>query len=598
MTPEPIPPTLKYEQFWRRLPGMGYGLRQPVMLGAFSVSIGTDFQFGPLDEGFRQICDMQSGPAPAALEPPQALAWRTVRWVIDTQLFANVPVSSRFRIGAVTLRDDGWATMPVAIPCFETASFRAAMDWTLSALKRLLTEGTPDQPVPDGLAESFTALLPELKKSALPGLNSFHFLRAADELDVPVSQLNGNIFAYGTGIHRRCMSSSMTDRTSHLGVTLAHNKIQTAQILRHGGLPVASHQPVTDVDQAIKAAEELGYPVVVKPFDQEQGRGVAAGLPDADGVRAAFDEARAVSQNILVEKHFHGQDYRLTVIEGVVFKVEQRVAGGVTGDGSSSIERLVEARQALPRFQKMLRDSGKMPLSLDTEAMGLLRQAGLAPSSVPGNGQFVALRRKNNISSGGEQIGIPLEAAHPDNVALAVRAARLLMLDFAGIDLIIPDIAFSWNETGAIICEVNSQPQVGVKTSPDIYRDTLAALMHRQYRIPAHLLIVEPSRAVSIRRARELAARLGCNAVSTPHEIWVDDARLPAMPTSGYHAARIVLAEVTVRGALCIVPVNEIAALGLPADRFDSIGFAGLEKHTEVMCRAVTKPATGAPALC
>jgi hypothetical protein len=62
----------------------------------------------------------------------------------------------------------------------------------------------------------------------------------------------------------------------------------------------------------------------------------------------------------------------------------------------------------------------------------------------------------------------------------------------------------------------------------------------------------------------------------------VDDTRLPAAPANGYHAARIALAEGPVRGALCIVPANEIAALGLPADRFDSIGFTGLDNHPGV----------------
>lgn len=50
---------------------------------------------------------------------------------------------------------------------------------------------------------------------------------------------------------------------------------------------------------------------------------------------------------------------------------------------------------------------------------------------------------------------------HPDNIDIAVRAARLFGLRNAGIDIISADIGRPWHENGAIINEVNYAPYFG-----------------------------------------------------------------------------------------------------------------------------------------
>ena len=43
---------------------------------------------------------------------------------------------------------------------------------------------------------------------------------------------------------------------------------------------------------ALELAQNLGYPVVIKPDDQEQGRGVSAGLRDDAALVTAYQAAR------------------------------------------------------------------------------------------------------------------------------------------------------------------------------------------------------------------------------------------------------------------------------------------------------------------
>jgi cyanophycin synthetase len=55
-------------------------------------------------------------------------------------------------------------------------------------------------------------------------------------------------------------------------------------------------------------------PVVVKPQDGNQGRGVTANLVDYEQVKAAYLTAAEISSNVLVERYVTGYDYRMLVV--------------------------------------------------------------------------------------------------------------------------------------------------------------------------------------------------------------------------------------------------------------------------------------------
>lgn len=73
---------------------------------------------------------------------------------------------------------------------------------------------------------------------------------------------------------------------------------------------------------------------------------------------------------------------------------------------------------------------------------------------------------------------------HPDNQRLAERAAQLLRLDLAGIDLIMPDLSRSWREVGGGITEVNAVPQISTLTEPRLFDRLLESLIPTGGRLP------------------------------------------------------------------------------------------------------------------
>src|SRR5690348_1762514 len=82
---------------------------------------------------------------------------------------------------------------------------------------------------------------------------------------------------------------------------------QGKQLFAQYGIPVSAGEPVDTVDDAVAAAERVGYPVVVKAQVQVGGRGKAGGIKLA----ANADEVRAHAGNIL------GMDIRGHVVHRV-----------------------------------------------------------------------------------------------------------------------------------------------------------------------------------------------------------------------------------------------------------------------------------------
>jgi succinyl-CoA synthetase beta subunit len=69
---------------------------------------------------------------------------------------------------------------------------------------------------------------------------------------------------------------------------------QGKQLFARHGIPVPSGKPATTVEGAVAAAEEIGYPCVIKAQVQIGGRGKAGGIKVANNRDEATDHARAI----------------------------------------------------------------------------------------------------------------------------------------------------------------------------------------------------------------------------------------------------------------------------------------------------------------
>ncbi|NNF39916.1 MAG: cyanophycin synthetase, partial [Woeseiaceae bacterium] len=297
------------------------------------------------------------------------------------------------------------------------------------------------------------------------GPSTASLVKAAAARNIPWLRLNGySLVQFGHGRYQQRIQATTTGRTSNIAVELASDKEETNGILRDLGLPVPAQVLVRTQRDAVRAAEKIGYPVVLKPLAGNHGRGVSINLRTPEEVEMGFAKASEHGKTSIVESYIDGFDHRLLVINGQLVAAAKRVPGHVVGDGKNSIERLVAIVNEDPRrgvgHEKVL-----TRLEFDHQAERLLAKLGYDKDTVPAEGEVVYLRSTANLSTGGTAIDVT-DIIHPDNREMAVRAIRAIDLDIGGVDFLTRDISESYRDAGGGICEVNAGPGFRMHVAP------------------------------------------------------------------------------------------------------------------------------------
>lgn len=342
-----------------------------------------------------------------------------------------------------------------------------AGELALKLLHSLLPEDIrpSDAPPADwNFAETRDAFIRYAQRRAL-GPSTASLVRAAEDRGIPWLRLNDHsLVQFGHGRYQQRIQATTTGNTSNIAVDLAGDKEETNAILRDLGLPVPAQVIARDASQAVRAAERIGYPVVLKPLDGNHGRGVSINLKTGEEVEVAFDKAAEHGRTVVVESFIEGFDHRLVVIDGKLVAAAKRVPGHVVGDGEHSIEELVDIVNQDPRrgvgHEKVL-----TRIEFDHQAERLLQKLGYDHRTVPPPGEIVYLRSTANLSTGGTAIDVT-DSVHPDNRQMAIRAVKAIGLDIGGVDFLSRDISESYRDAGGGICEINAGPGFRMHVAP------------------------------------------------------------------------------------------------------------------------------------
>jgi len=402
-------------------------------------------------------------------------------------------------------------------------------------------------------------------------------VRAAEERDIPWLRLNDySLVQFGHGRWQQRIQATVTSRTPHIAVEIASDKEETNKILADLGLPVPEQKLVYGVKDAIRAAEQIGYPVVVKPFNANHGRGVSLDIGDAEHVEVAFEKAREHSRGVLVEGFAKGFDHRILVIDGELVAVSKRVPGHVVGDGRSTIAELVAEVNEDPRrgigHEKIL-----TRIELDYQAKRLLDLLDYTAETVPADGEVVYLRSTGNLSTGGTAVDLT-DVIHPDNAEMARRAARAIGLDVAGIDFITEDITRSHKEAGGIICEVNAAPGFRMHTNPSegIPRDVAGPVLDMLFppgnpsRIPILAVTGTNGKTTTARMLAHIYKLSGRKVgLATTEGVYIDGQLSVAGDMTGPRSARMILRDPSVEVAVLETARGGLLRSGLGYRRAD-----------------------------
>jgi cyanophycin synthetase len=159
------------------------------------------------------------------------------------------------------------------------------------------------------------AQLSALDEDIRLGPSTSSIVDAALVRGIPYRRLTeGSMVQFGWGSKQRRIQAAETDSSSAIAEAIAQDKDLTKKLLHAAGVPVPQGRPVLDADDAWLAAQTIGTPVVVKPRDGNQGKGVTVNISTREEVQAAFHNAAKFRDEVMVERFFARQ--RLPFVGG------------------------------------------------------------------------------------------------------------------------------------------------------------------------------------------------------------------------------------------------------------------------------------------
>ena len=414
---------------------------------------------------------------------------------------------------------------------------------------------------------------------AHPGPTASVLIDAAPRRGIPVRRTPGDrAVQLGLGRNLRRLDAAMSDFTSVIATDITSDKHRTKEILERIGLAVPEGEVVTRLDDAVELAAELGFPVLLKPLDANDGRGISGRLDTEAAVRAAWTVAVAEHPRVIVERFVAGRDHRVVVVDGRVVAVAERVPAHVVGDGRRSIRALAEAENRNPKRDPRDPASPLVPLPLDSLTERFLARTGRTLDSVPAAGEAVQLRGTANISTGGTSID-RTDEIHPRNAALCEFAAVAVGLDIAGVDVLTDDVSVPFDENCAAIIEVNASPGLRMHTDPDVGtpRDVPGAILDMLYppgsetRIPVVAITGTNGKTTTTRLIAHLFRQTGRSVgFTTTDGVYFQETLLMSGDLTGPFSANIVLADPRVDVAVLETARGGILKSGLGFESCDA----------------------------
>ncbi|ODA01876.1 cyanophycin synthetase [Achromobacter xylosoxidans] len=482
---------------------------------------------------------------------------------LTLQAYAGCPVT--FGRASSTIEP---GVFQVVVEYSEEEVGRLAMDLAQQLVQAALDDA------PFDLADALKRLR-ELDEDVRLGPSTGAIVNAATARNIPYRRLTqGSMVQFGWGSKQRRIQAAETDLTSAISESIAQDKDLTKMLLDAAGVPVPLGRSVTTAEDAWAAAQELGGPVVVKPRDGSQGRGVAVNIETRERVIQAFEVAEEISSEVIVERYIPGHDFRLLVVGGALVAASRRDPPQVTGDGVHTIRQLVEQVNADP-----LRGDGHATsltkIRFDDIALATLKKQGFDAESVPAPGTLIFLRNNANLSTGGSATDVTDEV-HPEMAARAVSAARMIGLDICGVDVVAESVHYPLEEQNGGVVEVNAAPGLRMHLNPSFGKGRAVgeAIIANMFadgedgRIPLVAVAGTNGKTTTVRLTAHILGVAGNRVGMTNSDgVYVDNLRIDTGDCSGPRSARSVLMHPDVDAAVFETARGGILREGLAFDR-------------------------------
>lgn len=277
--------------------------------------------------------------------------------------------------------------------------------------------------------------------------------------------------------HKEIIVGQRTSKTDVIAYWIQQNKQLAKKLFAANGINVAKSKVFNykSTEKILDFCKKIGYPVVIKPLRGIQGKSVFLGIDSDKKVLKTLKEfKKSKFKTILVEKEFHGEEYRIFATKDKFVAAIHRVPANVVGDGVHSIKELIRLKNQDPRRGEGHTKS-LVKIRVDSVVKEYLKKQKLRLSSVPKKDETIYLRTNSNISTGGDSYDVTNQL-NPKVKRLAPKIIRAIPgLAYAGIDYLTHDITAEPNSRNYIVIEVNDSPMISMHHIPYVGKERNAA---------------------------------------------------------------------------------------------------------------------------
>jgi len=493
----------------------------------------------------------------------------------------TIPMARILELAALGLQAQAGCpvTFSRTTPTLEPGLFQVVVEYSEEAVGRLALElaealcRAAADDAPFDLAGALVQLR-DLDEDVRLGPSTGAIVKAAVARNIPFRRLTeGSMVMFGWGSRQRRIQAAEMDSTSAIAEAIAQDKELTKKLLHAAGVPVPLGRSVRGVDDAWAAACEIGLPVVLKPKDGNQGKGVTVNITSRERLLSAYAAAVEFGDNILIERYLPGNDFRLLVVGDKLIAAARRDPPQVVGDGEQSVRQLVEQVNRDPR-----RGTGHATsltkIRFDDIALASLASQGHSADSIPPKGQRVILRNNANLSTGGSATDVT-DDVHPEVAARAVAAAQMVGLDICGVDMVCDSVLKPIEDQGGGVVEVNAAPGLRMHLSPSYGkgRPVGEAIIANMFgdnddgRIPVVAVTGTNGKTTTVRLIAHLLTQSGLRVGMTNTDgVYIEGRRIDTGDCSGPRSARNVLLHPDVDAAVFETARGGVLREGLAFD--------------------------------
>jgi cyanophycin synthetase len=413
--------------------------------------------------------------------------------------------------------------------------------------------------------------LREIREDERLGPSTGSIVEEAIKRKIPFIRLNKHsLVQLGYGANQCRLQATIVSTTSSIAVEIACDKEETKNLLEAAEIPVPRGRIIYDEEDLQNAIDKIGYPIVLKPVNGNHGKGATTNVRTWEDAVAALKAAKVYGRAVICERFITGRDFRVLVINYKFVAAALRTPASVIGDGSSTIQQLIDTVNSDPRrgygHEKVL-----TAIKVDDFTMDILTKKGYTLDTVLKNKEELWLKPTANLSTGGTATDVT-DFVHPTNIFMCERIARIIGLNICGIDIMADDLSTPITENGGAVLEVNAAPGFRMHLDPTegLPRNVAEPVIDMLYppgssaRIPIIAVSGTNGKTTTTRLIAHIVKQMGYKVgFTTTDGVYIQNQLLMRGDCTGPVSAEFVLKDPTVNYAVLECARGGILRAGL-----------------------------------